>query len=122
LTAIGADNDIRPGIDALYEMIRSNKFRVFDKTSPHFLDEVSMYHYPAPADITADKDVKETLPVKQHDHSLDAIRYPVYALSKTKGYFNKRAPVSPKHKDIDYRLHVVDDMLRKGIDNEEYDW
>lgn len=122
LTALGADNDIRAGIDATYELVRSNKFHVFEDRCPHFLDEVSMYHYPAPADVSADKDVKETLPVKQHDHAMDAWRYPVYALSKTKGYFNKRSPVSPKHKDIDYRLHIVDDMLRKGIQKDEYDW
>jgi len=122
LTALGADNDIRPGIDAFYEMIRNNKFHVFDGKAPHFLDEISIYHYPAPVDVTADKNIKETLPVKQADHSLDAIRYPIYALSKTKGYFNKRHPVSPRHKEIDYRLHVVDDMLRKNVNDQEYDW
>ena len=122
LTAIGADNDIRPGIDAFYELIRNGKFHVFENKCPHFLDEVSIYHYPAPNDIGSDKDVKEQMPVKQHDHSMDALRYPIYALSKTKGYFNKRSPVSPNHKDIDYRLHVVDDMLIKGINSTEYDW
>jgi len=122
LTALGADNDIRPGIDAVYEMIRSNKLHVFEGKCPHFLDEVSIYHYPAPADITADKDIKEQMPVKQNDHFLDSLRYVIYALSKTKGYFNQRSPVSPNHKDIDYRLHVVDDMLRKGIDTNDYDW
>lgn len=69
LTALGADNDIRPGIDAFYEMIRNNKFHVFDGKAPHFLDEISIYHYPAPVDVTADKDIKETLPVKQSDHA-----------------------------------------------------
>lgn len=69
LTAIGADNDIRPGIDAFYELIRNGKFHAFEGKCPHFLDEVSIYHYPAPNDIGSDKDVKEQMPVKQHDHT-----------------------------------------------------
>ena len=81
-----------------------------------------MYHYPEEEDITADKDVKEQLPVKQHDHAMDAFRYPIYAMHLSRTMFSKRAPVSPKQNPIDTRIHVVDDLLKQGFDNDEYDW
>jgi len=122
LTAIPADNDIRAGIDAAYELIATDKFHVFSDAAPHFIDEISMYHYPEEEDVTADKDVKETLPVKQHDHAMDAFRYPIYAMHLSRTMFSKRAPVTPKQNPIDTRIHVVDDLLKQGFDNEEYDW
>lgn len=122
LTALPADNDIRPGVDAAYELIASDRFHVFEGVAPHFLDEISMYHYPEKIDVTADKDVKEQLPVKQNDHSMDAFRYPVYAMHLTRGLFARRSPKVPRHKSIDTRLHVVDDMIKRGIDHDEYDW
>ena len=81
-----------------------------------------MYHYPDEPDVTADKDVKEQMPVKQYDHSMDAFRYPIYAMYLTRGLFNKRTPHVPKHKEIDTRMHYMDDMLKQGFETEEYDW
>jgi PBSX family phage terminase large subunit len=75
LPTVGADNDIRRGIDVHYELIRSGKFKIFKNTSPHSLDEYSTYHYPEPEDLDPDQDSKEALPVGQNDHSMDATRY-----------------------------------------------
>lgn len=122
LTAIPANNDIRSGIDATYELIGSDKFHVFEGVAPHFIDEISMYHYPEQSDVTADKDVKEQLPVKQNDHAMDAFRYPIYAMHLSRGLFNKRSPQVPRNKPIDTRLHIVDDLLKQGYEDNEYDW
>ena len=124
LTAIPANNDIRAGIDSVYELIASDKFHIFEDVAPHLIDEMAMYHYPDVADITADKDVKEQVPVKQNDHACDALRYPILAMHMTRGLFNKRTPTVPRQKDIDRDLHVVDDMIRKGLtfDDDEQDW
>ena len=122
LTAIPADNSIRPGIDATFEAIKSGRLKVFEGKAKNLLDEFAMYHYPAPSDITADKDIKEQLPVKQNDHACDALRYVIYPISKLKNYV-PRNTFLPAYKDVDYNLHVVDDMIRKGLNsNESYDW
>jgi PBSX family phage terminase large subunit len=120
LTAIPADNDIRSGIDSVYELMKDDKFHVFENRAPHFVDEVSIYHYPTNEDVTADKDVKEQMPVKQWDHSMDSVRYPIYAIKKSHG-LKKRNPVNPKANPIDTRIHLVDDMLKRGVVN-DYDW
>lgn len=122
LTAIAADNQIRPGIDATYELIKAGRFHVFEGRAPHFMDEISMYHYPTPADISADKDIKEQLPVKQNDHVMDALRYVCYALKKTKGNFSTIDPVIPNVRTIDKRLHYYDHVLKQKDNNDNYDW
>ena len=123
LTAIPANNNIRAGVDATYELIASDRFHIFEGVAPHLLDELSMYHYPENPDVTADKDVKEQLPVKQNDHAVDALRYPLYAMHLTRGLFNRRTPQVAGNKSIDTRLHVVDDMIKRGFEGgEEYDW
>jgi hypothetical protein len=75
LPTVGATNDIRIGIDAHYELIKSGRFKIFRNTSPHSLDEYSNYHYPEIGDLKPDQDSKEDLPVGQDDHTLDATRY-----------------------------------------------
>lgn len=75
LPCVPAFNDIRRGIDAMYEVIRIGKFKVFNRCAPHTIDEISGYHYPEPDDLEPDQDSKEQLPVGQHDHTMDALRY-----------------------------------------------
>jgi phage terminase large subunit len=119
LTAIPADNDIRPGIDSLYELIQMDKFHVFKGHCPNFIDEVSIYHYPMEKDVGVDTHVKDMLPVKQFDHSLDAVRYPVYALKKANKLHDRNArPARPEK--VDLRLHAADQLLLQRV--EEYDW
>ena len=120
LTAIAANNDIRSGVDAVYELIAEDKFHVFKGRCPHFLDEVSIYHYPNDLDIAPDKDAKDRMPVKQWDHSLDAFRYPILALKRS-SFMSRRGPVVPYLKEVDTRLHGVDHLLKRRV-NEDYDW
>jgi len=75
LPAVGADNDIRRGIDLHYELIKSRRFKIFKGSSPYTMDELETYHYPEPEDLGPDDDSKEQLPVGQGDHALDVDRY-----------------------------------------------
>lgn len=120
LTAIPADNNIRAGVDAFYELIASGKFHVYRGRAKNFVDEIAMYHYPAEQDVGPDKDVKEQLPVKQNDHAMDAVRYPVYALKRT-DILNKRGITLPGQTTRDLRHHAQDELLKRAVD-EEYDW
>lgn len=67
IPSIGADNDIRRGIDVHYYLIKTNKYHVF-KTAVHTIDEYSTYHYPEPSELRPDQDAKEQKPVGQDDH------------------------------------------------------
>ena len=120
LTAISADNDIRPGIDALYELIQTDKFKVVRGKAGHFVDEISIYHYPSDEGAGPDKDVKDRLPVKQHDHAMDSVRYPIYAMHKSQN-FRTLKPQVPNAKNIDLRHHSTDHLLKKKI-REDFDW
>ena len=120
LTAVAADNSIRAGIDAMYELINMGKFHVIKGAAKHFLDEASIYHYPNDANIGPDKDTKDQLPVKQNDHAMDAARYVCLHLKLTK--FNiRRAPKVPGVVNMDYRVHAADAALKRNL-QDEYDW
>ena len=82
LPTVGAENDIRLGVDAHYELIKENKFKIFKGTSPYTLDELSTYHYPEEQDIKPDQNInrKHQLPVDQNNHCMDAVRYLTAAL------------------------------------------
>lgn len=120
LTAVGADNDIRSGIDAFYELISDGRFKVFENKAPHFLDEVSMYHYPTIEDVKPDKDVKDQMPVKQYDHTMDAVRYAVYALKKT-NIINRKKPIVPQLETEDTKRANIDRLLAR-MNRREFDW
>lgn len=75
LNAIGANNDIRSGIDRHYELIKTRRYKIFRGTSPHTMDELELYHYPRPEDRGADKDDTEEMPVDKDNHAMDASRY-----------------------------------------------
>jgi len=120
LTAIGANNDIRPGIDAFFECISDGNFKVFSGRAPHFLDEISMYHYPTISDVKPDKDVKDQLPVKQHDHILDSVRYVIYGLKLT-DIMNKRSPVIGGTKKVSNNPYDRGRLLRE-LQDKNYNW
>lgn len=78
LSAVGAVNDIRRGIDLHYGLMKEGKFKVFwdgKGLNKHFVDEIEMYHYPEADDLGPDDADKEQVPVKQDDHAMDAERY-----------------------------------------------
>lgn len=77
ITTIPANNDIRLGIDMCYEVIKNRTFKLIKGTSPYTIDEFGTYHYPDPKDLKPDQDGKETKPVDQTNHAMDAIRYVV---------------------------------------------
>jgi PBSX family phage terminase large subunit len=120
LSAIPADNDIRLGIDATYEMFQSDNLKIFRGRTKHLLDEITIYHYPTVENIKPDQDLKDRLPVKQHDHTMDALRYACLHLKQT-NYSVKRAPKVPELSDMDLRTHQSDSELKMGLD-EVYDW
>lgn len=73
--AIGANNDIKLGIDRQYALIKNGKFKIFRGSSPYTLDEVERYHYPEPKDLSPDQADKEQKPVDQDNHAMDTWRY-----------------------------------------------
>lgn len=76
ISCIGADNDINRGIGLHYELIKSRRFKLFKNLNPHCLDELETYHYPDPnEDIGPDDNAKDTKPVDQNNHRVDADRY-----------------------------------------------
>lgn len=97
----GADNDIRRGIDAHYELIKTRRYKIFNQSSPHTLDELETYHYPEPEDLGPDDSAKELKPVGQNDHALDANRY--LTISTVQSQF-KSTPKTPD----EHRIKTTD--------------
>ncbi len=75
IPTVGADNDIRRGIDLHYELMKTRKFKLFSGLNPYTLDELDTYHWPEPQDLKPDQSSKEEKPVGQNDHCLDVDRY-----------------------------------------------
>jgi PBSX family phage terminase large subunit len=75
IPAVGAQNDVRVGIDLHYELIKSGRYKLFRGDNKNTIDEYETYHYPNPKELNDDKDIKEQGPVKQSDHCMDANRY-----------------------------------------------
>jgi hypothetical protein len=73
--AVGANNDIRLGIDRHYELLKTRRLKYFKGTHQYTLDEIDAYHYPAIDDVSADQNLREKKPVMQNDHAMDADRY-----------------------------------------------
>jgi hypothetical protein len=112
LTAVGAVNDIRPGIDAHYELIKTRRYKEFKGSCPHSHDERESYHYPDPKDLGPDDNSKETKPVDQSNHCMDVDRY---LTLMTRFSHDKRAPHVPgeqKHKET--QLQRLDRLRRRS--------
>lgn len=75
LTAVPAENDIRLGIDAHYNLIKTRKYKEFIGACPYSHDEREVYHYPEPEDLGPDDKQKELLPVDANNHAMDTDRY-----------------------------------------------
>lgn len=89
IPAIGANNDIKRGIDLQYALIKEGRFKIFRGTSPFTLDEVDSYHYGEPKDLRPDDKDKEPMPIDQDNHAMDSWRY---VTNETYGIEEKRAP------------------------------
>ena len=92
LPCVGADNDIRRGIDLHYELIKTRKYKEFKGSCPHSQDERETYHYPDPKDLRPDEDSKELVPVGQNDHTCDVDRYLTISTYRTGNRLQPKAP------------------------------
>ncbi len=119
----GADNDIRKGIDLQYELIKTGKYKVFEGTSPHALDEYSTYHYPEPEELEADQDSKEQNPVGQNDHCMDQERYITAMTHRTGEKYTPKAPQEEKrlgHMDQEKRLAYLKSKNKRNHGSESW--
>ena len=96
LPSVGADNDIRRGLDAHYELLKTRRMKYFSDKNPHTIDEIETYHFPEPQDLGPDDDQTEDLPVDQHNHCMDADRYISISTCRLSGA--KRSPIVPEDK------------------------
>lgn len=97
IPAIGAVNDIRPGIDAHYELIKTRRYKEFRGACPHSMSEREMYHYPDDEDDEPDKDRKELLPVDRDNHTQDADRYISIMTYRRDGKLTPKVPGDKKN-------------------------
>jgi hypothetical protein len=107
LPAVGADNDIRRGLDAHYELLKTRRLKYFRDKNPHSIDEIETYHYGEPEDLGPDDKQVEALPIDQHNHACDADRYVSISTHRLSG-----AKVSPKVPD-EMRDHDRDDTAKR---------
>lgn len=75
IRSVAAQNDITLGIDRHKELIRTDRFFIFQDKCPGTLSEYAQYHYPEPEELGIDDDRGEPLPVDATNHYLDATRY-----------------------------------------------
>lgn len=76
--AEGADTSkgtIRKGIDLLFEIISTRRYKEFKDACPMTQIERETYHYPEPEVLGPDDDSKDPLPVGAMDHAMDVDRY-----------------------------------------------
>lgn len=94
--AMGGCNDIRPGLDAHYALMKSGRFFIFGDANPLGLDEYSTYHYREKRELAMDDDLKkkDKLPVDQNNHGIDADRYVSIELEGRTA--EKRTPRTPE--------------------------
>lgn len=123
VSAVGAVNDIRPGVDWVYELIKSRHLKFIAGSNPHTIDEIETYHYPEPADLTPDQSSKEQKPVGQNDHAMDALRY-LSIMTKSIGALRK-VPTAPEEQlkptDPYARMKLVRTKKRYGNGTESWD-
>lgn len=110
LTCVGAQNDIRRGIDVHYDLIKTNRYFIFD-TCKHAVDEYSTYHYPEPDELKPDQDSKEMNPVGQDDHLMDAERY-CTAMTRGLGKILTPRLAEDGLKEVSHEKRIA--MLKKG--------
>src|SRR5437016_1098280 len=72
-----ADNEVRPGIQAVRARLENGTLRVLRGKCPNLLAEAGLYRY--------DPESKDSeTPLKEYDHAMDALRYLVSKLDAGK--------------------------------------
>jgi hypothetical protein len=117
IPTVGATNDILPGIEAHYELIKTGRFYLF-KGCTHSIDEYEMYHYPEPSDLKPDQNQSKlvNVPVDQFNHCMDAERYVTMGTIGIglKNMLARQSDIALKNKTIPYnKSQVVTDKLFK---------
>lgn len=115
IPAVAADNDVKRGVELHYELIKTRRFKIFEGTSPHTLDELETYHWPEPKDLKADQDEKDPNPVAQNNHAMDSMRYATISLvrSVTKLDHSRRKPYVPQEREKTLDVHAEDARLKR---------
>lgn len=121
LTAEGANNDIRPGIDLHYEMIKTQRYKEFIGACPHSADERSSYHYPEPKDLGPDQDSKELKPVGQNDHCMDVDRYITIGTYRATERKAPRVPLEAGKKSED-QIQRMKRLMKSKRSTHTEDW
>ena len=110
-TCLPADNDLRLGIDTMYEQIKSRNFKLIHGTSPNTIDQMDTYHYPDPKDLKPNQNSQEAKPVGQNDHACDAIRYLIVMTARSNV---KYIPKVAGPKSIRTEQQKISNLLKKS--------
>lgn len=121
-TAVGADNDIRRGIDAHYQLIKTRKYKEFEGLMPHSEDERDNYHYPEEDDLGPDDKSKELVPVDQRNHVMDATRYVTISTLHAHKKIQPFVPVEIKDKKQETVAEHLARLRRIRKANEASNW
>ena len=76
--------DIPLGVDKVRELFKSNRLHILS-SCVNFLDELESYRYPDRPDVGNEKEV----PVKEHDHLLDCLRYALFSNEPQSGIISE---------------------------------
>ena len=74
---VKAPNAIRPGIAAVSARIESGRLRIVAGQCPNLLVEAGLYRYDP-------RLPNSETPIDEHNHTLDALRYLIYALDSNR--------------------------------------
>lgn len=113
--AIGAVNEIRLGIDAHYELIKTRRYKEFKGSCPHSMSEREMYHYPDNDEDEPDRDSKELLPVDRDNHTCDADRYISVMTYRRDGKLTPKLPGDKKNYKT--RLDYLKNSHKRHVEN-----
>lgn len=123
MTAIAANNDVKLGVDKMYQLIKSRNFMVFRDACPHTVEEFEVYHWPSPDDLSPDQDAKDPNPVKQDDDCMDAIRYVCASVYHTGAVRRSSRVISENKKPVQiYRARSVNRFKRRAMVQNWEDW
>lgn len=75
-TIVPAENDVKAGIDVVYEHLSQKRVQIFD-TMTNFVNEITHYTYGDDLDKPGKTDPSEA-PKKRSDHLMDAMKYIVF--------------------------------------------
>ena len=112
IPAVGAENDIKFGIDKHYRLIKEGKYKEFEGACLFTADERESYHYPNPKELKDDQDDKDQLPVDANNHCMDVDRYLSVSLAN-KTYSQLKSPHVPEEKKKDETLQEKISRLQR---------